>query len=293
MLRKFAIIYPVNGSPHNPLIIAFIGDLLFSSRLEDAAEKQGFKAILIENASYFCSRDPEPLAVQHAEHTFGPGAILEDKISAWLPALIIFDLNNQAVPWRNWIALLKSAPATRRIPVICFGSHKEAGALKSARDAGADAVFSRSRFVQDLTEILSKHVRKFDRDELLESCQMQLSSLALQGFELFNQQDYFEAHERLEEAWIEDQSPGRELYRAVLQIAIAYLQIQRQNYTGALKMFLRLRQWIEPLPDECRGVDVENLRKDAQAVYQQLIAAGREKVVEFDQTLFKPVIFRI
>ena len=282
----------MDGSPHTSLIIAFIGDLLFSSRLEAAAEKQGFKTIVIENASYFSSPDLEPLEVQYAEHTSGPGAILVDKISAWRPALIIFDLNNQAVPWLKWVVLIKSAPATRRIPIVGFGSHKDARALKSARDAGADAVFSRSRFVQELPEILSAYTRKFDKDELRESCQMPLSSLALQGFDLFNRGDYFEAHERLEEAWIEDMSPGRELYRAVLQVAVAYLQIQRLNYTGALKMFLRLRQWIEPLPDECRGVDIGNLRKDAQAVYQQLITAGRENLAEFDQTLFKSVIYK-
>lgn len=282
----------MNDLPHQSLILAFIGDLLFSSRLEDAAEKQGIKTIFIENASYFSSSDSEPFEFQYAEHTTGPGAILIERISAWRPTLIVFDLNNQAVPWHNWIALIKSAPATRRIPIIGFGSHKEPGALKSARDAGAEAVYSRSRFVEDLPEILSAHVRVYDRDELLKSCLMPLSNLALQGFDLFNQGEFFEAHERLEEAWNEDLSPGRELYRAVLQVAVAYLQIQRKNYTGALKMFLRLRQWIEPLPDNCRGVDVENLRKDAQAVYQQLTLAGKDKLAEFDQTLFKPVIYR-
>jgi predicted metal-dependent hydrolase len=145
---------------------------------------------------------------------------------------------------------------------------------------------------QDLPEILSAHTRKFDLDELLESCQKPLSSLALQGLDLFNKGDYFEAHERLEAAWNEELSPGRELYRAVLQVAVAYLQIQRQNYTGALKMFLRLRQWIEPLPDECRGVDVDTLRKDAQGVYEQLISAGKDKLADFDQSLFKPVIYK-
>ncbi len=89
------------------LVLAFIGDLLFSSRLEDAAEKQGLKTILIENASYFSSPDTELLEFQYAEHTTGPGAILVERISAWRPALIIFDLNNQAVPWHKWIALIK------------------------------------------------------------------------------------------------------------------------------------------------------------------------------------------
>jgi hypothetical protein len=47
-----------------------------------------------------------------------------------------------------------------------------------------------------------------------------------------------------------------EVYRAVLQVAVAYFQIERGNYNGAAKMFLRLRQWIDPLPDYCRGIDI-------------------------------------
>lgn len=270
-----------------------MNDLLFSTRLEDAAERQGFHLTLIEESSFFNSDEPSPAYKQFAEHTVGPGAALIDKLSSWMPDLIIFDLNNQEIPWREWIALLKSAPATRRIPIISFGSHKDSSAIDSARDAGVQAFFPRSRFVQDLPGILAEYIKKSDRADLLQACQLPLSDLAVEGIELFNRHEFFEAHERLEEAWNEDLTPGRELYRAILQVAVAYLQIQRQNYTGAVKMFLRLRQWIEPLPDTCRGVDVERLRLDAQSVYNFLKASDREKISEFDQALFKPLVYRL
>lgn len=283
----------MTGTENQPIILAFINDLLFSPRLESAAQKQGSQVFLIERGDFFKSNEPAPAIRQFAEHTLGPGATLIDKVSLWMPVLIIFDLNNQEIPWREWIALLKSAPATRRIPIISFGSHKDTTAIKSARDAGADAFFARSRFVQDLPEILAEYMRKSDLTGLQEACQLPLSDLALMGIDLFNRQQFFEAHEKLEEAWNDDQTPGRELYRAILQVAVAYLQIQRQNYTGAVKMFLRLRQWIEPLPDSCRGVDVERLRLDAQAVYNLLTESGREKISEFDQNLFKPLVYQM
>ena len=69
-----------------------------------------------------------------------------------------------------------------------------------------------------------------------------------------------EAHDLFERAWMEDESPGRELYRAILQVAVAYYQISRGNYNGAAKMFLRMRQWIDPLPDFCRGFNVAQLQ---------------------------------
>jgi hypothetical protein len=89
-----------------------------------------------------------------------------------------------------------------------------------------------------------------------------------------------------------DTSPGRELYRAILQVAVAYLQIERGNYAGAMKMFLRLRQWIDPLPETCRGVNVAQLRADAWRARETLIALGKDRIGEFDRELFKPVIYR-
>jgi len=141
--------------------------------------------------------------------------------------------------------------------------------------------------------LIQKYARLPDEKALQEACQAPLSELALKGLELFNHGEYFEAHEALEGAWNEDQTPGRELYRAILQVAVAYLQIERRNYSGALKMFLRLRQWIDPLPDNCRGVDVARLRDDARAVHSMLVRLGRERVAELDPDLLRPVNYSV
>jgi hypothetical protein len=71
---------------------------------------------------------------------------------------------------------------------------------------------------------------------------------------------------------------------------VAYLQITRHNHSGALKMFLRMRQWLDPLPDECRGVNVAQLRADALAARAALEALGPERIGEFDPALFKPLL---
>ena len=95
----------------------------------------------------------------------------------------------------------------------------------------------------------------------------------------------------MEEAWNQDDSVGRELFRGILQVAVAYLQIERGNYRGAMKMFLRLRQWLDPLPDTCRGVDIAALRKDAYQVQAELLKIGLHSMQSFDRSLLKPVIF--
>lgn len=276
-----------------PLILSFIADLMFSVKVEDVARRLDYRVEGIERADQIAPPDPNAPPRQFAEHMVGPGAVLLDKITRWHPALIIFDLGNQEVPWRQWVALIKSVPATRRIPVLCFGSHVDVETMQAARHAGADAVLARSRFASDLPNIIRKYAQVPDYAALDEACRMPLSNLALKGLEEFNRGEFFEAHEYLEDAWNEDQTAGRELYRAILQVAVAYLQIERGNYNGAVKMFLRVRQWIGPLPDECRGVNIAQLRADALKVEHTVLALGRERIAEFNQELLRPVEYRV
>jgi CheY-like chemotaxis protein len=285
---------PMTQTPEDaPLIVAFVADLMFTTRIETAVAGLGFRVVFIERASQVAPLDlPEPER-QLGEHLHGPGAALIEQITSWQPALLVFDLNNADVPWRDWIALLTSVPATRRIPVLCYGSHVDVGATEAARRVGATAVVARSRFVSALPELIQKHARMVDTTGLADACLEPLSELAIRGLEEFNRGEYFEAHELLELAWNEDQGPARELYRAVLQVGVAYLQIERGNYNGALKMFLRLRQWIDPLPPVCRGIDVAGLRQDAYRVHQALLDTGPDDIAFFDRSLFKPVRFNI
>ena len=134
---------------------------------------------------------------------------------------------------------------------------------------------------------------KPDSQTLKHACRLPLSASALKGLSLFNEGEFFEAHEHLEDAWNEDSAPGRELYRAILQISVAYFQIERGNYNGAIKMFLRVRKWINPLPDICRGVDVAGLRSNARTAHAALLSLGPGRITEFDHGYFKPVIYQV
>lgn len=279
----------MESSHQPPLVLAFIADLIFAVKIEITARHLNYRVQFIGYEDGIASPDEHTLERQLGEHLFGQGAALVDKITRWKPSLMVFDLGNANIPWRTWIPILKSAPATRRIPILCYGSHVEGAILKAAQSAGADAVLARSKFVSDMPALFQENARIPDYSQIEAACQEKLSDLGIKGIEEFNRGEYFEAHESLEDAWNEDQSAGRELYRAILQVAVAYLQIERNNYRGAMKMFLRVRQWIDPLPDTCRGVDIAQLRSDAQNVHQTLVALGQERLSEFDRTLFRPL----
>ena len=276
-----------------PLILGFVADLYFTVRIESTAERLGYRVKWIERGEQIAPPEPDPPWRQLGEHLVGPGAALLDQVSLWRPALILFDLDNKAVPWEEWIMLLTSVPATRRIPVMCFGSHRDVESMRAAKSAGAKLVLARSRFISELPELIQKHARVPDPAALQEACRQPLTADAIRGLQEFNRGEYFEAHESLETAWMADEGVGRDLYRAVLQVAVAYYQIERANYNGAAKMFLRMRQWIEPLPDTCRGIDVAQLRADAHKVHQAMLELGPERLYEFDLSLLRPVRYTL
>lgn len=278
------------------LILTLVSDLFFAVQIEGAIKALGFRLQRIERGE---AVEPEPAGPPTTERGWaylgeplsGRGAGFVAKLVEWQPALVIVELMSRAIPWADWIAAMKSSPATRRIPVLAYGPHTDLDLRARALAAGCDAVLAQGRLVSAMPELISKYARLVDAPGLEADCQGTLSPLALKGVELFNRQQYFEAHEELELAWGEETGPVRELYRGILQVAVAYLQIERQNYNGALKMFLRLRQWLDPLPDECRGVNVALLRTQALAARAHLESLGPERLGEFDRRLLRPVEF--
>lgn len=122
-------------------------------------------------------------------------------------------------------------------------------------------------------------------------CNAPLHPQAIQGLRLFNAGRYFEAHEALEEAWNAESGKVRDLYRGILQIAVAYLHIIRGNYNGAVKVHERSRKWMQDWPEVCRGIHVGKLRRDAQAVIDEVQRLGVEKIGNFNRSLLKPVLW--
>src|SRR5918996_979409 len=115
-------------------------------------------------------------------------------------------------------------------------------------------------------------------------CNAPLHPRAAEGLRLFNAGEYFEAHEALEDAWNAEEGSVRELYRGILQIAVVYLHITRRNYNGAVKVYGRSQKWLKDWPELCRGIQVGELRKDAEAVMMEVNRLGPERLAEFDRS---------
>jgi hypothetical protein len=120
-------------------------------------------------------------------------------------------------------------------------------------------------------------------------CRAELHPAAKEGLRLFNEGRYFEAHEALEEAWRAETESIREFYRGILQAAVVYLHITRNNYQGAVKVYERSRKWLRDWPDHCRGVNVKKLRQDLEQAIAEAQRLGPERLSSFDLSLLKRI----
>ena len=126
-----------------------------------------------------------------------------------------------------------------------------------------------------------------------ESCDGENHPKAIEGMYLFNLRKFFEAHEELEIAWNEEKGEVRDLYRGILQVAVTYLHITRGNYDGAIKVYKRSQRWLEGWNDVCKGINIKQFQEDAKKVMNEVERLGKERIGEFDISLFKKIQFYI
>ena len=125
--------------------------------------------------------------------------------------------------------------------------------------------------------------------ELLRQSQLPPTELLIKGIAEFNAGAYFKQHETLETAWRNEPGPIRQLYQGILQVGVAYYQIQRMNYVGAMKMFFRAARFLDILPDVCVTVDISRLRLDAATARTELERLGPGRIGEFKPMLLRPI----
>jgi hypothetical protein len=128
-----------------------------------------------------------------------------------------------------------------------------------------------------------------DPTEIHTACRGEIHPLAEKGIRLFDEREYWHAHEALEEAWLTETGPARHLYKGILQAGVTYLQIERKNFVGATKMYLRAKKWLKPWPDTCRGLDIRQLRSDLEKALKAAGELGPDGLSEFDTALFRPI----
>src|SRR3989304_5884833 len=95
-----------------PQVLALVDDLLFLSRIREAARAAGIEVRAVRGASELL------------------GAARQDG------RLVLVDADSERLPWEAAVAALRAEPGTAALPVIPFVSHVRGGRGEGARAAG-------------------------------------------------------------------------------------------------------------------------------------------------------------
>jgi uncharacterized protein len=77
----------------------------------------------------------------------------------------------------------------------------------------------------------------------------------LAGIVLFNDRDFFSAHEVWEDLWNDCGDTDRRFYQALIQAAVALYHYNQGNLRGAVKLFASSKAYMDKYPSPHLGLD--------------------------------------
>lgn len=240
-------------------VAALAVDLLVATRIESTIRAAGANARMVETSEG-----------------------LWDAIERW-PELVLIDLSTPG--WEAPVRRSKTLPQTRAIPIVAFGSHIDTLTLRSARQAGCDHAWARSRFFEELPRLLKDSL--YPPIRFVPGWDEAPSPRLLHGVEQFNAGEYWECHETLEGLWIAEPREVRDMYQGILQVGVAFHHLKQNNFAGAIKMFRRGLPRLRGLPEVCQGVRVRELAQATRRVHDAALDLGPERIAELPHPLPK------
>lgn len=125
------------GKNNRKKVVAAVGDLMFTVKINDAAKKVGLDVEFVRSVQDVLAKADEA------------------------PTAIILDLNFEDIAPLKVITDLKASSNHKKISLIGYLSHVQGDLKREAHDAGCDIVMTRSAFSQNLQQILKRHAGTF------------------------------------------------------------------------------------------------------------------------------------
>lgn len=101
---------------------------------------------------------------------------------------------------------------------------------------------------------------------------MSENSRYLAGVLLFNEQDFFEAHEVWEDLWAESHGDTRRFYQGLIQAAVGLCHFANGNLRGALKLYRTSQSYMEGLPSPFQNMDLTQFWREMTSCFAPLMA---------------------
>jgi predicted metal-dependent hydrolase len=80
----------------------------------------------------------------------------------------------------------------------------------------------------------------------------------------FNSGEYFDAHEVLEELWLETEGESKNFYKGLIQCAVALVHYQRGNMKGATKVCRTACGYLNSYLPDFESIDTAGLLKQME-----------------------------
>lgn len=93
----------------------------------------------------------------------------------------------------------------------------------------------------------------------------------LEGLRLFNEEEFFDCHDVLEELWADTQGDERKFYQGLIQLSISLFHFGNENFGGAKKLYDSSRKYLEPYRPQYMGIDVDQLLEDHRGCFAELL----------------------
>jgi CheY-like chemotaxis protein len=116
--------------PDRSRVVALVDDLMFVSRITEAAAPQGLEVKKVRTVA--------------------------ELVEACRPAprVVLVDLDSSRLPWAEGVAALRADPELAGVPVVGFYGHVHTEHARQGEQAGCTRVLARGAFVQQLGRIL-------------------------------------------------------------------------------------------------------------------------------------------
>ena len=119
--------------------------------------------------------------------------------------------------------------------------------------------------------------------------------LYLDGIHLFNDKEFFEAHEVWEDAWHMAYGLKFEFYQGMIQCAVALEHYRRSNPRGVLSLFESYNKHFKDVPATFMGLDVKSFLGEMKQVLDPVLSANpvpERGQIELDLTRTPTIVLK-
>jgi hypothetical protein len=130
-----------------------------------------------------------------------------------------------------------------------------------------------------MASLLERHAWKPD----LAACDGPLPEGVLQGIAQFNRRQFYACHDSIELVWVDEPGDVRLMYQGILQISVAFYQVQQGNWRGMVKMMARGKGKLLPFLPRCQGGDLGSFLVDLEGSEAGLGELGPQGMSAFER----------